>query len=108
MSKSANADTLTIAERWLDEGKSVALATVVDTWSSAPLPIGSQMVIDADGAVHGSISGGCVESQVIADAIETLQSGQAKLLEFGVTDDAARGVGLACGGRMTIYLERIS
>ena len=107
MSNSANEDVLTTAERWLEAGKRVALATVVDSWSSAPRPAGSQMVIDADGVAHGSLSGGCIESEVIAVAIETIASGRAELLQFGVTDDVARDAGLACGGRIEVYIERV-
>jgi len=108
MSNSRNPDALIVAEQWVVAGKTVALATVTETWASAPLPTGSQMAIDADGAVHGSLSSGCVEGEVAAAAMEVIASGRARLLNFGVSDEMARGVGLACGGRIQIYVERIA
>lgn len=104
----ADADVLTMAERWLAAGKAAALATAVDTWSSAPLPAGSQMIVDADGVSHGSLSSGCIEREVVAAAIDVIASGKARLVEFRVSDNTARAAGLACGGRIEVYIETIS
>ena len=95
------------AETWARDGRGVALATVVETWGSAPRPVGSHLVIDADGTFLGSVSGGCVEGAVIADALDVIESGQPKMLEFGVADETAWQVGLSCGGRIRVYVERV-
>ena len=100
-------DVLTTALTWHDAGRPVALATVVQTWGSSPRPAGSNLVIAADGAFEGSVSGGCVEGAVIHAAKEVLENGQSRLLEFGVTDDEAWEVGLACGGQIEIFVERV-
>src|SRR5690606_28167370 len=100
-------DPLQLAEQWMCEGRAVALATVIETWGSAPRPVGSHLVIDAEGNFEGSVSGGCVEGAVIAEAGDVLQSGTPKLLEFGVADETAWRVGLSCGGRIRVYLERL-
>ncbi len=84
-----------------------ALATVLETWGSAPRPAGSQLAVAADGRMAGSVSGGCVEGAVIAEAADALASGRPKLLEFGVSDDEAFSAGLACGGRIRVLLEPI-
>lgn len=101
-------DVLGVAERWVADGRPVALATVVETWGSAPRPVGSHLVIDAEGAFEGSVSGGCVEGAVIAEAVEVIADGTARLLEFGVADETAWRVGLSCGGRIRVLVERIS
>ena len=101
-------DPLLIAEGWKDEGRDVAIATVVETWGSAPRPVGSHLVIDAEGNFHGSVSGGCVEGAVVTEAIDVIGSGQAKMLEFGVADETAWRVGLSCGGRIKVYVERLN
>jgi xanthine/CO dehydrogenase XdhC/CoxF family maturation factor len=100
-------DPLLIAEGWKDEGRDVAVATVVETWGSAPRPVGSHLVIDAEGNFHGSVSGGCVEGAVIAEAADVIASGTPRVLEFGVADETAWRVGLSCGGRIRVYVERI-
>ncbi len=100
-------DPLAIAERWQGEGRHVAIATVVETWGSAPRPVGSHLVIDADGNFHGSVSGGCVEGAVVAEAGEVIASGKPRLMEFGVADETAWRVGLSCGGRIAVYVERL-
>jgi xanthine/CO dehydrogenase XdhC/CoxF family maturation factor len=100
-------DPLLIAENWLDEGKEVAIATVVETWGSAPRPVGSHLVIDGDGNFHGSVSGGCVEGAVVTEALDVIESGASKMLEFGVADETAWRVGLSCGGRIKVYVERL-
>ena len=100
-------DPLAIAEDWIDQGKPVAIATVVETWGSAPRPVGSHLVIDADGNFHGSVSGGCVEGAVVSEALDIIGSGTPKMLEFGVADETAWRVGLSCGGRIKVYVERL-
>lgn len=100
-------DPLALAEGWQAEGRAVAIATVVETWGSAPRPVGSHLVIDADGNFEGSVSGGCVEGSVITEALEVLESGTSRMLEFGVADETAWRVGLSCGGRIRVYVERL-
>lgn len=100
-------DILRQAEAWKRDGRGVAIATVVETWGSAPRPVGSHLVIDADGNFVGSVSGGCVEGSVIADALDVIDSGTAKMLEFGVADETAWRVGLSCGGKIRVYVERV-
>ncbi|MGF0538365.1 XdhC family protein [Agrobacterium sp. ES01] len=108
MTEAAAMDPLTIAEDWKNLGRQVAVATVIETWGSAPRPIGSHLVIDQDGHFEGSVSGGCVEGEVISEAMDVLQSGSAKMLEFGVADETAWRVGLSCGGRIRVYVERLA
>jgi xanthine/CO dehydrogenase XdhC/CoxF family maturation factor len=93
------------AARWLDEGRKVALATVIETWGSAPQPVGSQLAIDSEGNFVGSVSGGCVEGAVVTEALDIIGSGTPKVLKFGVADETAWKVGLACGGRISVYVE---
>jgi xanthine/CO dehydrogenase XdhC/CoxF family maturation factor len=100
-------DPLAIAEEWHDKGRDVAIATVVETWGSAPRPVGSHLVIDAEGNFHGSVSGGCVEGAVVTEAMEVLGDGKPRMLEFGVADETAWRVGLSCGGRIKVYVERL-
>ena len=95
-------------EGWLNEGRKVALATVVETWGSAPQPIGSQLAIDGEGNFIGSVSGGCVEGAVVTEALDVIESKTPKLLHFGVADETAWKVGLACGGRISVYVEPIA
>lgn len=90
---------------WHREGRAVALATVIETWGSAPRGVGSQLVIDGDGAMEGSVSGGCVEGAVVLEALDALASGTARLLTYGVSDDDAFAVGLACGGTIRVLVE---
>ena len=98
-------DVLESAEAWLASGRRVALGTVVKTWGSAPRPAGSQIAVRDDGAFIGSVSGGCVEGAVIESAQETIRDGQMRKLEFGVSDEQAWAVGLACGGRVEVLVE---
>lgn len=100
-------DPLAVAESWMLDGREVAVATVVETWGSAPRPVGSHLVIDADGNFHGSVSGGCVEGAVISEAAEVIAGGEPRMLEFGVADETAWRVGLSCGGRIRVYVERV-
>lgn len=103
-----NDDILDQAGAWLSEGRGVAIGTVVKTWGSAPRQAGSQIAVRDDGAFVGSVSGGCVEGAVVEKALEIIQTGKISLLEFGVRDEDAWAVGLACGGRIEIFVEPLS
>jgi xanthine dehydrogenase accessory factor len=98
---------LDTAEAWLEAGREVALATVVETWGSAPRPVGSHLVIDKEGTFEGSVSGGCVEGAVVGEAMDVLGDGKPRLLAFGVADETAWRVGLSCGGRIRVHVQRI-
>jgi xanthine dehydrogenase accessory factor len=100
-------DVLGAARSWLEKDGRVALATVIGTWGSAPVRVGGQMVVAADGRFEGSVSGGCVEGEVIAEAESILASGKPKTLSFGVEDETAWRVGLPCGGKIKVFLERL-
>jgi xanthine/CO dehydrogenase XdhC/CoxF family maturation factor len=100
-------DILKAAEAWRKEGRGVALATVVETWGSAPRPVGSNLVIDSEGNFLGSVSGGCVEGAVVTEALDVIESGKPKTLEFGVADETAWKVGLSCGGTIRVYVEKV-
>jgi xanthine/CO dehydrogenase XdhC/CoxF family maturation factor len=102
-----NDQILQKAVDWRAAGKGVALATVVTTWGSSPRPAGSKLVIDQDAAFLGSVSGGCVEGAVIEEALKTIKDGKTRLLDFGVTDEQAWDVGLACGGKIKVFVERV-
>ncbi|MEX0328876.1 MAG: XdhC family protein [Ruegeria sp.] len=95
------------ALEWFRSGTGAALATVVQTWGSAPRRVGSQLVIGGDGRIEGSVSGGCVEGAVIVEALEAIEEGEARLLEFGVSDEDAFAVGLACGGTIRVLVEPV-
>lgn len=101
-------DPLADLERWISEGRRAALATVVATWGSSPRPVGSHMAITEKGDFTGSVSGGCIEGAVIQAALESLETGQSRLLEYGVSNEMAWEVGLACGGRVQVFVEPIS
>jgi xanthine/CO dehydrogenase XdhC/CoxF family maturation factor len=100
-------DILKTAEEWRKSGRDVAVATVVETWGSAPRPVGSNLVIDNEGNFLGSVSGGCVEGAVVAEAMDVIDNGKPKLLEFGVADETAWKVGLSCGGTIRVYVEKV-
>jgi xanthine/CO dehydrogenase XdhC/CoxF family maturation factor len=103
-------DTETILQQaasWKDAGKGVALATVVTTWGSSPRPVGSKLAVDQDGKFMGSVSGGCVEGAVIEEALQTIADGKPRLLDFGVSNEQAWEVGLACGGKIQVFVERV-
>lgn len=100
-------DVLAAAESWRREGRGVAIATVVETWGSAPRPVGSHLVVDDAQNFLGSVSGGCVEGDVIAAASEVIESGKPKMLEFGVADETAWRAGLSCGGNIRVYVEKV-
>ncbi|MCC7312615.1 MAG: hypothetical protein IT510_15370 [Sulfuritalea sp.] len=98
---------LATLQGWRAAGKAAALATVVSTWGSSPRPEGSHLAVDADGHFVGSVSGGCIEGAVIDAAAEVMASGRPQLLEFGVSDEQAWQVGLACGGRVQVFVEPV-
>lgn len=100
-------DILATTEAWRRTGRDVALATVIETWGSAPRPVGSHLVIDSEGNFEGSVSGGCVEGAVVAEAIDVIASGKAATLEFGVANETAWRVGLSCGGKIRVYVEPV-
>ncbi len=95
------------AASWREAGREVAIATVVTTWGSSPRPTGSQLAVDADTNMIGSVSGGCIEGAVIHEALEIMKDGKPRLLKFGVSDEQAWEVGLACGGEVEVFVERL-
>jgi len=100
-------EVLEQARRWRDQGLGVALATVVETWGSSPRPAGSQLAVNGESAFVGSVSGGCIEGAVVHEALRSIADGEPRVLEFGVTNEMAWEVGLACGGRIRILVERV-
>ena len=100
-------DVLDAVERWRADGKAVALATVVATRRSAPRPLGSKLAVSETGELAGSVSGGCVESDVATQATEVLASGRPRLVSYGIADEDAWEVGLPCGGEIDVFLERV-
>jgi xanthine/CO dehydrogenase XdhC/CoxF family maturation factor len=101
-----NLEILEQARKWQAEGKGVAVATVVTTWGSSPRPVGSKLAVDQDGRFLGSVSGGCVEGAVIGEAQQSIKDGKPRLLSFGVSNEQAWEVGLACGGKIQVFVER--
>lgn len=97
--------TIEVARDWLDDFGQVTLATVVSTWGSAPVPIGGQLVVAPGSRFEGSVSGGCVEAEVITEADDVMASDRPKLLEFGIAEETAWRAGLPCGGAIKIYVE---
>lgn len=100
-------DILGEAAKWRKDGRGVALATVVSTWGSSPRPVGSQLAVDDKGVFIGSVSGGCIEGAVIKEALDAIAGGRPRLLDFGVTNEQAWDVGLACGGKVQVFVERL-
>lgn len=98
---------LDLAQAWREEGRKVAIATVVSTWGSSPRPVGSQLVVDDRGTMQGSVSGGCIEGAVVKEAQDVMAGGAPRLLEFGVSNEQAWEVGLACGGRVQVWVEAV-
>ncbi len=96
------------AASWKDAGKRVAIATVVTTWGSSPRPVGSQLIVSDSQEMLGSVSGGCIEGAVVTEAQDVISTGVSKLLDFSVADDDARAVGLACGGKVEVFVERLT
>ncbi len=101
-------EVLADIDRWRSEGKAVALATVVKVYGSAPRPLGAKMAISAQGEMAGSVSGGCVEGAVVQEALAVLKTGQPKLVEYGIADELAISVGLACGGNIEVFVEPLN
>ena len=104
---SSDDNVLGEAREWRNAGRSVALATVVSTWGSSPRPTGSHLAVDGDGKIVGSVSGGCIEGAVVTEALEVMETGKPKLLEYGVTNELAWEVGLACGGTIQVFVENL-
>jgi xanthine dehydrogenase accessory factor len=98
-------EVLAELNQWTQEGEEVALATVVETWGSSPRPLGSKMLVTRSGKMAGSVSNGCIEGAVFQEAQDVLKSGKPKLAAFGVTDDVAFEVGLACGGHIEVFIQ---
>jgi xanthine dehydrogenase accessory factor len=94
-------------DRWREDGEQVVVATVVATRRSAPRPVGASLAISETGKMCGSVSGGCVESDVYENAMEVMASGEPKLLSYGISDDLAWSVGLPCGGEIDVFVERV-
>jgi xanthine dehydrogenase accessory factor len=95
-------------ERWVDEGEEVVVATVVATRRSAPRPVGSSLAVSSSGAICGSVSGGCVESDVYEKAQEVFETGKPQLVSYGISDEEAWNVGLPCGGEIDVFVEKVT
>ncbi len=108
MSTTQADDVLTLAAAWRAAGEQVAMATVTETWGSSPRPAGSQMAVTKSGKMAGSVSGGCIEGAVADVALQTIETGAPLLLDFGVTDERAWEVGLACGGKLKVFVEKLA
>ncbi|MDB5372706.1 MAG: xanthine dehydrogenase [Belnapia sp.] len=101
-------DILATAAGWRAAGETVALATVVETWGSSPRPAGSRLAVSLSGKLAGSVSGGCIEGAVADAAQRTMASGAPQLLDFGISDETAWEVGLACGGKLKVFVEKLA
>jgi xanthine dehydrogenase accessory factor len=101
-------DILTPMSVWLKEKRKVALATVISTWGSAPRPVGGQMAIDSNGEIIGSVSGGCIEGAVINEGINSINDGKLRIKDYGISNDMAWEVGLACGGELKILIQPLN
>ncbi len=101
-------DILSIAAAWRAAGEEVAIATVTETWGSSPRPPGSQMAVTKSGKMAGSVSGGCIEGAVADIAKQTMATGVPQLMDFGITNERAWEVGLACGGKLKVFVEKLS
>jgi xanthine dehydrogenase accessory factor len=100
-------DVLATATAWRAAGEKVAIATVIETWGSSPRPAGSLLAITESGRMAGSVSGGCIEGAVAEIALETIRTGTPRLMDFGITDERAWEVGLACGGKLKVFVEKL-
>jgi xanthine/CO dehydrogenase XdhC/CoxF family maturation factor len=108
MSIAETEDVLSTAAAWRSAGEHVAVATVTETWGSSPRPAGSQMAVTKSGKMAGSVSGGCIEGAVADAAMKTIDTGTPQLLDFGVSNERAWEVGLACGGKVKVFVEKVS
>ena len=104
----ATPDPIAQLKDWTAAGQKAALATVVSTWGSSPRPVGSHLAVNESGDFAGSVSGGCIEGAVVEAALAAVKTGEVKLLEYGVTNEMAWEVGLACGGKVQVFVEPIS
>ena len=105
---SGTENILETARAWRAEGERVALATVVETWGSSPRPAGSRLAVTGSGRLAGSVSGGCIEGAVADIARQVMKDGTPQLLDFGITDERAWEVGLACGGKLKVFVEPLA
>lgn len=108
MSESQADDILSLATAWRAAGEQVAIATVTETWGSSPRPAGSQLAVTTSGKIAGSVSGGCIEGAVAEAAQKTIATGVPQLLDFGITHERAWEVGLACGGKLKVFVEKLA
>ena len=109
MQKSSKKTILEEANSWIESNQKVVLARVIQTWGSSPCPIGSKMIVNEKGDFLGSVSGGCVEANVINECIELIKNKNLfKKIEFKVSDESAWNVGLACGGKLIVFIEKIN
>src|SRR5665648_858920 len=100
-------ELLLVIENWFSENKQIALATVVKVYGSAPRGLGAKMVVNNDGLMAGSVSGGCVEGAVITESLEVIREQKSRLVKYGISDDQAFQIGLACGGNIEVFLSLI-
>ena len=107
MNQPDSEDILATAAGWRAAGELVAVATVTETWGSSPRPAGSRLAVTKSGKMAGSVSGGCIEGAVADAAMKTIESGVPQLLDFGVSHERAWEVGLACGGKVKVFVEKL-
>ena len=101
-------DIFTPTSDWLKQKRRIALATVISTWGSSPRPVGGQMAIDEHGEIIGSVSGGCIEGAVISEGITSIKDGKSRVMDYGISNDMAWEVGLACGGELKVLIQPLN